>query len=69
MINGSIMSMLSSFGNDHYHAMDQYELARFVVLAEAVHSLLGLTDHKAPTATETISRKNTSPQHCVNSRC
>ena len=45
-------------GNDHYHAMDQHDLARFVALAETIHTLLGQTDHKAPIATETISRKN-----------
>lgn len=45
-------------GNDHYHAMDQHDLARFVVLAETVHVLLGPNDHKAPIATEAISRKN-----------
>jgi sialic acid synthase SpsE len=45
-------------GNDHYHAMDQHDLARFVALAETVHVLLGPTDHKAPIATEAISRKN-----------
>ncbi len=45
-------------GNDHYHAMDQHDLARFVALAETIHTLLGPTAHKAPIATETISRKN-----------
>lgn len=45
-------------GNDHYHAMDQHDLARFVALAETVHVLLGPSDHKAPIATEAISRKN-----------
>lgn len=45
-------------GNDHYHAMDQHDLARFVALAETVHVLLGPTDHKAPIASEAISRKN-----------
>lgn len=45
-------------GNDHYHAMDQDDLARFVALAERVHVLLGPSDHKAPIATEAISRKN-----------
>jgi sialic acid synthase SpsE len=45
-------------GNDHYHAMDQYDLARFVALAETMHTLLGSSDHKAPIATETLSRKN-----------
>ena len=45
-------------GNDHYHAMDQHDLARFVSLAEKLHVLLGPSDHKAPIATEAISRKN-----------
>jgi N-acetylneuraminate synthase len=45
-------------GNDHYHAMDQHDLARFVTLAKTIHTLLGPTDHKAPIATESISRKN-----------
>ncbi len=45
-------------GNDHYHAMDQHDLARFVSLAAKVHVLLGPSDHKAPIATEAISRKN-----------
>jgi sialic acid synthase SpsE len=45
-------------GNDHYHAMDQHDLARFVALSETIHALLGPTDHKEPVATETLSRKN-----------
>ena len=45
-------------GNDHYHAMDQHDLARFIALAETIHILLGPTDHKAPIPTEAISRKN-----------
>jgi sialic acid synthase SpsE len=45
-------------GNDHYHAMDQRDLARFVSLVAKVHALLGSSDHKAPIATEAISRKN-----------
>jgi sialic acid synthase SpsE len=45
-------------GNDHYHAMDRHDLARFVELAETVHVLLGPSDHKAPIATEAISRIN-----------
>ncbi len=45
-------------GNDHYHAMDRHDLARFVSLADKVHVLLGPNDHKAPIATEAISRKN-----------
>lgn len=45
-------------GNDHYHAMDVNDLARFVALSEKIHCLLGDSDHKAPIATESISRKN-----------
>ncbi len=45
-------------GNDHYHAMDAADLARFLAMVERVHTLLGPTDHKAPIATEAISRKN-----------
>lgn len=45
-------------GNDHYHAMDVKDLARFVEMARRVHSLLGESDHKEPIVTEAISRKN-----------
>ena len=45
-------------GNDHYHAMDVHDLARFVALAGRIHTLLGSSDHKAPIATEAISRRN-----------
>ena len=45
-------------GNDHYHAMDVHDLARFVVLASRIHELLGPTDFKVPIATEALSRKN-----------
>lgn len=45
-------------GNDHYHAMDQNDLTRFVALTERIHDLLGPTDHKAPIETEAISRRN-----------
>lgn len=45
-------------GNDHYHAMDVHDLARFVSLVEGVHTLLGASDHKAPINTEVISRLN-----------
>jgi N-acetylneuraminate synthase len=45
-------------GNDHYHAMDVHDLARFVELSERIHGLLGTTDHKAPIADEATSRKN-----------
>lgn len=45
-------------GNDHYHAMDVTDLARFVQLAKRVHELLGESDHKEPIETELISREN-----------
>lgn len=45
-------------GNDHYHAMDMHDLARFVYLADRIATLLGPSDHKAPIATEAISRLN-----------
>ena len=45
-------------GNDHYHAMDEFDLARFQVKVRKVHELLGPTRDKAPIATEEISRLN-----------
>lgn len=45
-------------GNDHYHAMDVHDLARFVAIAERVRVLLGTTDFKVPIPTEELSRKN-----------
>jgi N-acetylneuraminate synthase len=45
-------------GNDHYHAMDINDLARFVELVNRVEALLGPTEHKAPIGTEEISRRN-----------
>jgi sialic acid synthase SpsE len=45
-------------GNDHYHAMDVADLARFVEMAGRVRTLLGDGDHKEPVATEAIARKN-----------
>lgn len=45
-------------GNDHYHAMDVHDLARFVAAVDRIHSLLGESDHKAPVATEAIARLN-----------
>ena len=45
-------------GNDHYHAMDVVDLARFVELSDRIESLLGAAEHKAPIATEQISRLN-----------
>lgn len=45
-------------GNDHYHAMDVHDLARFVTLVGHAHTLMGPSDFKAPIATEAISRRN-----------
>lgn len=45
-------------GNDHYHAMDETDLARFKSRVALVHELLGSTRKKAPIATEEISRLN-----------
>ena len=45
-------------GNDHYHAMDEKDLARFQVNVKKVHELLGPTQLKAPIPTEEISRLN-----------
>jgi N-acetylneuraminate synthase len=45
-------------GNDHYHAMDVSDLARFVEMSLRVHQLRGERDHKEPIPTEAISRKN-----------
>ena len=45
-------------GNDHYHAMDVADLARFIELLDRIHIRLGPSEHKAPLATEAISRLN-----------
>jgi N-acetylneuraminate synthase len=45
-------------GNDHYHAMDQHDLSKFVRLSKNIHQLLGKSDHKEPIFSEKISRKN-----------
>ena len=45
-------------GNDHYHAMDEKDLARFQVNVKQVHELLGPTRLKTSIATEEISRLN-----------
>jgi len=45
-------------GNDHYHAMDVADLARFVEMAGRVRTLLGAGDHKEPVGTEAIARRN-----------
>ncbi|MFM7820213.1 MAG: N-acetylneuraminate synthase family protein [Actinomycetota bacterium] len=45
-------------GNDHYHAMDEGDLARFQTNIRIVHELVGPTRAKAPIASEQISRLN-----------
>ena len=45
-------------GNDHYHAMDVQDLKQLREMLNRVQDLLGSTDHKAPIATEAISRRN-----------
>jgi sialic acid synthase SpsE len=45
-------------GNDHYHAMDVKDLSKFVKMINQAHDLLGQNEHKQPTITEGISRKN-----------
>jgi N-acetylneuraminate synthase len=45
-------------GNDHYHAMDVKDLARFVEMARLIHELLGESDYKEPLMTEVPARKN-----------
>ena len=45
-------------GNDHYHAMDEKDLANFKTRINQVYELLGPTQEKAPIATEEISRLN-----------
>jgi N-acetylneuraminate synthase len=45
-------------GNDHYHAMNQQDLARFIQMVKKINDLMGESDHKQPIPTEEISRKN-----------
>jgi N-acetylneuraminate synthase len=45
-------------GNDHYHAMDVVDLARFVELSGRIETLLGDAEHKAPLETEKPARKH-----------
>ena len=45
-------------GNDHYHAMDVSDLARFIQMSKQVHELMGDSEHKEPITTEAIARKN-----------
>tara|TARA_B100000686_G_C16806352_1_gene991066 strand:+ start:15554 stop:16627 length:1074 start_codon:yes stop_codon:yes gene_type:complete len=45
-------------GNDHYHAMDQKDLERFVNRVNKIHTLLGEKTNKTSIETENISRLN-----------
>jgi sialic acid synthase SpsE len=45
-------------GNDHYHAMNQQDLTRFIQMVKTIDVLLGDLEHKQPIQTEEISRKN-----------
>jgi N-acetylneuraminate synthase len=45
-------------GNDHYHAMNQQDLARFIQMVKTINTLLGESDYKQPIPAEEISRKN-----------
>lgn len=45
-------------GNDHYHAMNQHDLARFIQMVKTINTLLGESDYKQPIPAEEISRKN-----------
>ena len=45
-------------GNDHYHAMDEFDLLRFRGISNTIHELLGKTEEKYPIKTEQISRLN-----------
>jgi sialic acid synthase SpsE len=45
-------------GNDHYHAMDVTDLRCFAERSRLIDTLRGPEDHKAPIATEAISRLN-----------
>jgi len=45
-------------GNDHYHAMDVYDLSRFKKILKNVNDLLGGDEFKRPIESEKISRQN-----------
>tara|TARA_B100000886_G_scaffold337605_1_gene298650 strand:- start:323 stop:1378 length:1056 start_codon:yes stop_codon:yes gene_type:complete len=45
-------------GNDHYHAMDQKDLSKFIKIKKKIDILLGNSEFKKPLDSETISRKN-----------
>jgi N-acetylneuraminate synthase len=45
-------------GNDHYHAMDVHDLARFMARIGTIADMLGTDRAKAPIASEDIARLN-----------
>jgi N-acetylneuraminate synthase len=45
-------------GNDHYHAMDVHDLARFMTRIGTIADMLGTDRAKAPIASEDIARLN-----------
>jgi len=45
-------------GNDHYHAMDEFDLATFIKKMDSVRNLMGPTEQKSPILSEENSRKN-----------
>ena len=48
----------SLVGNDHYHAMDQKDLERFIEIVNKIHILVGKQINKTAIPTEDISRLN-----------
>ena len=45
-------------GNDHYHSMDQHDLATFTSRLDRITALMGSEPHKRPIPTEADSRKH-----------
>jgi N-acetylneuraminate synthase len=45
-------------GNDHYHAMDVHDLAKFMARIGTIADMLGTDRAKAPIASEDIARLN-----------
>jgi N-acetylneuraminate synthase len=55
-------------GNDHYHAMDKDDAARFRAHLATVRELLGGSDHKQPLDSEQLSRRY-ARRSLVTTRC
>ena len=45
-------------GNDHYHAMDKFDLQNFKVILKQIKELMGNAEFKKPIESELIARKN-----------